>query len=246
MKRTVPTFLLILLLFMSAEAELDNLLRWQREGDSRAYVSSGFHDWRGVSRYRRNPGIHAGYDIAMWAGSVVRTPWRGRVVAVTPWYGSEVGVTVRLDNGWEATFGHIHPCVRVGQQVEPGQALGKVAVDHVDVKMRNASGDPVDFATVAFAPVLPRPTTLTTRDDSRAFDRYKELLTLIALTEHKVALGLTASGALETQRSELRALEPLARRHAASSEIPLPSQPLTLPAIPQKSSRPVTDTLLEL
>lgn len=132
------------------------LLLLQQVGDPGAYVSSGFHDWRGVSQYRSVPGIHAGYDIAMLAGSPVRAAWPGTVVAVTPWYGSEYGVTVQ-SAGFSVTYGHISPGVAVGDPVEVGTVLGTVVVDHVDVKMRAASGDYVDFGagSVAVAPPLP-------------------------------------------------------------------------------------------
>lgn len=135
-----------LALTLAARADLGTLLEWQRLGDSGAYVSSGFQDWRTVSKYRRHPGLHNGYDIAMRAGTPVRAAWPGVVVAVTPWYGSEFGVTVRSADGTETTYGHIAPWVAVGRRVEAGTILGSVVVDHVDVKMKDAGGTFVDFA----------------------------------------------------------------------------------------------------
>lgn len=132
------------------------LLLLQQVGDPGAYVSSGFHDWRGVSQYRSVPGIHAGYDIAMLAGSPVRAAWPGTAVAVTPWYGSEYGVTVQ-SAGFSVTYGHLSPGVAVGDPVEVGTVLGTVVVDHVDVKMRLASGDYVDFGAGSVAVATPAP-----------------------------------------------------------------------------------------
>lgn len=129
------------------------LLQLQQMGDPGAYVSSGFHDWRGVSKYRSVSGIHAGYDIAMLAGSPVRAAWPGTVVAVTPWYGSEYGVTVQ-SAGFSVTYGHLSPGVAVGDPVEVGTVLGTVVVDHVDVKMRSASGEYVDFGAMPVAAPL--------------------------------------------------------------------------------------------
>lgn len=125
---------------------LDDLLTACRRAWADAIVTSGFLDWRGVSRYRRVPGQHLGYDVAMPAGTPVACAWPGRVVAVTPWTDSEWGVTVRHDDGTEATYGHLaKPGVTVGATVAPGQTLGLVAVDHLDVKMRDANGRPLDF-----------------------------------------------------------------------------------------------------
>ena len=148
------TLFLILLLWLAgaASAELNSLLAVQKQGDPGAFVSSGFHDWRTVSKYRRNPGLHAGYDIAMLTGAPVRAAWPGKVVAITPWYGSEFGVTVQLQNGFEATYGHISPTVRLGDKVRPGEILGTVVVDHVDVKMRDPGGKYVDFKHLEFSP----------------------------------------------------------------------------------------------
>lgn len=132
------------------------LLQLQQMGDPGAYVSSGFHDWRGVSKYRSVPGIHAGYDIAMLAGSPVRAAWPGTVVAVTPWYGAEYGVTVQ-SAGFSVTYGHLSPGVAVGDPVEVGTVLGTVVVDHVDVKMRSAAGEYVDFGSMSVAVAAPVP-----------------------------------------------------------------------------------------
>lgn len=145
-----------LLLSLFAWADLDALLAQQRRGDPGCYVSSGFYDPRSVSRYRRYPGLHNGYDIAMLAGSPVRAAWPGQVVAVTVWYGDEFGITVRGRDGVEVTYGHLAPAVWPGDRVEPGQVLGQVVVDHVDVKMRDARGAYVDFRARPYRPQPPR------------------------------------------------------------------------------------------
>lgn len=242
------TFLLSLL-SSATTAELQPLLQWQRKGDPGAYISSGFHDWRGVSKYRRNPGIHAGYDIAMLAGSPVRTPWSGTVVAVTPWYGPEVGVSLKLDNGWEATFGHITAGVHVGDRVQAGQMLGRVVVDHVDVKIRDTRGLHIDFARHEFklaSAKLPAPSLALPKDNfPDAYARYKEVSESVSLLEYKVGLGLAAPVTLKEQKKKLEVLKPLALRHAVANGLKLPSHTPRKESSSQKA-RPVTEMLLDL
>lgn len=151
--------LLLLWLFLSGicRADLDYLLQLQRQGDPGAYVSSGFDDWRTVSKYRRQAGLHFGYDIAMLAGSPVRAAWPGVVVDVVPWYGQEYGVRVRSPEGFEVTYGHLRPSLRVGQPVAEGEVVGTVVVDHVDVKMLGSDGLYVDFARLAGRPPPAQP-----------------------------------------------------------------------------------------
>ncbi len=124
---------------------LSDLLAWQRRSHSQAVVTSGFYAARGVSRYRSQPGLHLGYDIAMPAGAPALAAWPGRVVAVIPWTDGEWGIVVEHPDGTRATYGHLVPQVGPGVAVEAGMALGTVAVDHVDVKMRDARGVPLDF-----------------------------------------------------------------------------------------------------
>jgi len=124
---------------------LQDLLAWQRRSYPPAVVTSGFYDPRGVSRYRSEPGLHLGYDIAMPAGASVLAAWTGRVSAVIPWAPGEWGVAVEHPDGTRATYGHVVPSVAPGQAVEPGTSLGTVAIDHLDVKLRDASDRPVDF-----------------------------------------------------------------------------------------------------
>lgn len=255
--RTLTLVWLIVLAWLGAPAgaDLGDLLAWQRQGDSGAFVSSGFHDWRGVSKYRSRPGLHAGYDIAMLAGSAVRTPWPGRVVAITPWYGPEVGVTVCLENGWEATFGHITSSVQVGQQVRRGDVIGRVVVDHVDVKMRDGGGAYVDFAThklpstsqasPATRVARPLPTEAEKKAAAEAHREYLALLERLSEEEALVRQGLLPRKTLSERHKRLDALRPLVKQHAQLSGQPVPRKP-SPPRVAPWGGRPVTDALLGL
>lgn len=143
---SLTLFFLLQLPGAAQPVTLEHLLEVERGCWGPAWVSSGFHDWRSVSRYRSRAGLHLGYDIAMPYGSPVAAAWPGRVVAVTPWTSTEFGVTVRSDQGWEVTYGHISPGVRPGQWVASGTVIGLIASDHVDVKMRDTDGSYVAFA----------------------------------------------------------------------------------------------------
>lgn len=124
---------------------LGHLLALQRKNWSAAWVTSTFYDWRTVSKYRRNAGLHLGYDIALPFGTPVSVGWGGTVVAVVPWTSSEWGVTVRGADGTEVTYGHISPAVIHGQTLSTGDIIGRIASDHVDVKMRDSQGNYVPF-----------------------------------------------------------------------------------------------------
>lgn len=240
------TLVCSLLFSSTATADVADLLQWQRVGDSGAYVSSGFHDWRTVSKYRRVPGLHAGYDIAMLPGAQVRTPWAGEVVAITPWYGRELGVTLRLKSGWEATFGHIQTDLVLGQVLDRGDVVGTVVVDHVDVKMRTAAGVPVDFdvvgapaGAVALSKPAPKPQSFPGE-----YERYNQLLSALARLEMQVELGLAPAGKLASTRRELELVKPLARLHAQRNSLEF-QQTLTVDA-PERRSRELTDFILQV
>ncbi|NDD26901.1 MAG: M23 family metallopeptidase [Proteobacteria bacterium] len=109
-------------------------------------ITGRFSDWRSPSVYRAVGGRHNGYDVALPAGSTVVVGWPGRVSAITRWYGREYGITVISPDGFHTTYGHLAPCVRVGQSLEPGDPVGAIVRDHVDVKMKNAKGQAIDFA----------------------------------------------------------------------------------------------------
>ena len=127
---------------------LDELLSSVRASYPSSQVTGSFWDWRAPSRYRRLPGLHSGYDLSAPAGTPIATPWSGQVVAIAPWSGGEWGVTVRVQD-YSVTFGHLVPCVRVGESLRPGQKVGSVARDHVDVKMRDGSQRFVDFRLIS-------------------------------------------------------------------------------------------------
>lgn len=141
---------------VSSAKDLADLVSIEQRHFPGAVVTSGFFDWRTTSVYRSAAGLHLGYDIAMPYGSPFAAGWSGTVTAITPWYGEQHGITVVSRDGVSVTYGHVSPRVQVGQQVLPGDVLGTIALDHVDVKMRDVSGNYVDFG--GNARVVPNPT----------------------------------------------------------------------------------------
>lgn len=124
---------------------LGHLVALQRKNWSQAWVSGTFYDYRTVSQWRRQAGLHLGYDIALPYGTSVSAGWGGVVTSIVPWSDTEWGVTVESPGGVNVTYGHIAPSVTVGQSVAVGQTVGRVALDHVDVKMRDSSGQYIPF-----------------------------------------------------------------------------------------------------
>ena len=118
-------------------------------------ITGRFSDWRSPSVYRAVGGRHNGYDVAHRAGSLIVAGWPGRVSAITHWYGAEYGITVVSPDGFHTTYGHLAPCVRIGAWLEPGDAVGTIVRDHVDIKMKDAHDKPIDFARGV--PLLNRP-----------------------------------------------------------------------------------------
>lgn len=108
-------------------------------------VTGRFYDWRGLSMYRSHAGLHLGYDIAMNAGRGVPAGWAGRVVDIIPWTDSEWGIQVEVNGGYRVTYGHLAPTVHVGDVIRPGVIVGTVMHDHVDIKVKDASGGYVDW-----------------------------------------------------------------------------------------------------
>lgn len=139
--------------------DLSAWLLLQRSVYPAAAVSGSFYDWRTVSRYRAHAGLHLGYDIALPAGTPVLTGWPGQVTAVTLWSGVEYGITLVSPSGYAITFGHLHPRVHVGDVLNPGDAVGTVAVDHVDIKMRGPDGNFFDFGHSQPGPAVVAPFT---------------------------------------------------------------------------------------
>ena len=145
------------LLVSQQKDPLGHLLGLQQKNWPAAWISSTFYDYRTTSKYRRQAGLHLGYDIALPYGSRVSTGWPGRVVAVVPWTNTEYGVTVASADGTEVTYGHITPTVSVGQQLLTGQTVGTIASDHVDVKMRDGKGRYIPFGESSKGVVAYRP-----------------------------------------------------------------------------------------
>lgn len=129
-----------------ARGEPANLAGYLRLLSPGGVVTGRFHDWRTPSVYRVAAGLHNGYDIAYPPGTAIAAGWGGRVTAVLNWYGTEYGITVASPQGFRTTYGHLAPLVRVGALVRPGDTVGRVVRDHVDVKMRAEDGRFVDFA----------------------------------------------------------------------------------------------------
>lgn len=223
-----------------AQADLNRLLSFQQQGDPGAFVSSGFHDWRTTSKYRSRAGLHAGYDIAMLANSPVRAAWSGKVVAIVPWYGREFGVTVQDEAGYEATYGHIAPSVLVGQAVNPGDILGVVVVDHVDVKMKNANGSFVDFAQLELpsldVPSGRSPNSVWEEERAKAIERYQEVEKAWSRKSLALKHGLASIKEVNELKAEMDRLTPLVGLQTKTTNPPLP------PA--EDLGRPLTDRLL--
>ncbi|CAN0269117.1 unnamed protein product, partial [Phaeothamnion confervicola] len=110
-----------------------------------ACITAGFYDFRTVSQYRSHAGLHLGYDIAMPPGNQVACGWGGIVTSVVVWSGLEHGITVVSPDGTHVTYGHLSPRVKVGAVLKPGDIVGVIVRDHVDVKMRDAAGNYKDF-----------------------------------------------------------------------------------------------------
>lgn len=125
---------------------LDDYKNMALKSYSGAVVTSGFNDYRGVSVYRSTPGQHNGYDIGMPQGSSIYAGWDGTVTDVIPWGNGEYGVRVKHSDGSTMQYGHLaNVQVSPGQQVSSGNSLGYVAVDHVDMKALDSSGNYYDF-----------------------------------------------------------------------------------------------------
>lgn len=191
---------------------LDHLVAMQRIAFPEAWVSSTFYDYRTVSMYRRHPGLHLGYDIAMPAGYAVRAAWAGTVISIAPWSDLEWGVTVRSSNGIEATYGHISPAVKVGDTVLCGTIVGHVARDHVDVKMRDASGNYIPFGEGSklinaggYVKVVPTTSKEQLMTAWLAANNSVESMEMeLEAREREIALAKTERSRLETRYAELK------------------------------------------
>ena len=127
------------------ETDLEAYVKRIKQLDPYAVITGWFSDWRDVSMYRRNAGYHYGYDIGLLRGFRVPAGWAGTVTAIIPWSDYEWGIMVTMKNGYSVTYGHLTPLVKVGTEIEPGMVVGEVAVNHVDIKVRDPEGNFVDI-----------------------------------------------------------------------------------------------------
>lgn len=99
-------------------------------------------------------GVHEGVDYGVPMGTPLYSPFAGTVIA--QWnggYGNQV--KVRLDNGYEISFGHMSNfSVVTGQRVNPGDLLGQSGSTgnstgpHVHLEWRTPGGNPMDPSSV--------------------------------------------------------------------------------------------------
>ena len=127
------------------ESDIDAYLRRIQRLDPYAVITGWFDDWRDVSIYRSHAGYHLGYDIGLLAGFAVPSGWAGTIVDIVPWSQNEWGVYLETKDGYIISFGHLHPTVKVGTKIEPGMTVGTVAVNHVDIKVRDPKGRYIDI-----------------------------------------------------------------------------------------------------
>ncbi|OQA20414.1 MAG: Peptidase family M23 [bacterium ADurb.Bin363] len=104
-------------------------------------ITGEFNDWRSVSKYRSKAGYHLGYDFAAPEGTKVPAGWEGTVTDIIYWGYREfaVEVTGTTETGAKqiTQYGHLKPVkIYIGDKVKVGQTIGKIAVDHVDIKMK--------------------------------------------------------------------------------------------------------------
>jgi len=129
----------------SDQNDLQSYLRLAHKVDPYALITGWFWDWRSVSQYRSNPGYHFGYDIAMPAGTQVPAGWTGQVTSIANWAYGEWGISIVTRDGYTITYGHLAPRVSEGSFVNVGDIVGTVAVNHVDIKIKDPQGSFVDF-----------------------------------------------------------------------------------------------------
>ncbi len=127
------------------QSDLQSYLHLLCKVDPYALVTGWFWDWRGISRYRSTPGYHFGYDIAMPAGTQVPAGWSGQVTSIVSWASGEWGISTVTRDGYTITYGHLSPRVSEGSFINAGDIVGTVAIDHVDVKIRDPQAGFVDF-----------------------------------------------------------------------------------------------------
>lgn len=129
--------------------------------DRDMYVTSGFGPRQRPTP--RSSAFHPGVDLRAPQGTEVRNMREGTVVRATPMRGGAPGrVAVRHSDGSVATYLHANPAdVRVGQEVRPGEVIGRVhgkdaysTGPHLDIRMVDADGrrvNPTPFIDQVFA-----------------------------------------------------------------------------------------------
>ncbi len=199
-------------------ASLVEALLRMRTSYPAAEITGRFADARGLSIYRSHAGLHNGYDIGMPAGAAVPAVWAGTVVAITPWTSTQVGVSVKT-GPFEVTYGHLIPgSVRVGDFVRPGDVLGTVAIDHVDIKMRDGDGAFVDFGEGATSPV--DPADLAEERARQALEELQSLKARLASLNFELGSLQREARLLKQERSKLTRMVPQLDQLVADGAMP--------------------------
>ena len=112
-------------------------------------ITGEFNDWRQISKYRSIPGYHYGYDFAAPQGTEVPAGWAGTVTYISDWGYGEYGVEItgETSSGEKqvTTYGHLNNIyVSLNKKISTGEIIGKIAVNHVDIKMK-VNGSYYDF-----------------------------------------------------------------------------------------------------
>ncbi len=160
---------------LAGSTRLGNWLALERLVCPGASVCSGFYAWRTVSRYRRQAGIHDGYDIALPPGSRVVAGWTGQVVAIVGWSAGQSGVSVMSADGFLTTYGHLVPGVRVGDVLNAGDVVGTTVIDHVDIKMKAPDGRYFDFGSPCDGDIDCQSMPWNSPQDEARIDRAKQM-----------------------------------------------------------------------
>lgn len=180
---------------------LAHLVAWQRTHYPQAWVASTFYDYRTTSRYRRHAGLHLGYDIAMPYGTAVSAAWAGKVTDIIPWSATEYGVSITDSLGNTVTYGHIRPTVQIGQSIKEGDIIARIEYDHVDVKMRDASGQYVAFGENSKANSTPALASSTPVVDRKALlTAWLAAKTAADTAQEELFLKINASRKLEIEK----------------------------------------------
>lgn len=186
--------------------DLDMYLSLQRLIYPSAVVSASFYEWRDVSQYRGTAGLHLGYDIAMPAGTAAIAGWPGQVTRVAQWYGPEYGITVLSPSGFETTYGHLAPRVKVGDVVNAGDTVGMVVNDHVDIKMRGPDGAYFDFghSTPPAAGTFPMPVPVRPTREG-AMQAYQTAWYSMQLDKEELRVAKSTEASAAAELAELQA-----------------------------------------